>query len=103
MSTREALQEFQAMTHRVSRSTTIALWVCLGTTISLFVLSALIPPMGAIDPSMFKAAGFMGGFATLFVLREAILEGLGVKVTHGDTTIEIKDMDGKDQKTKGNG
>ena len=31
------------------------------------------------------------------------LEGLGVKVTHGDTTIEIKDLDGKKQTTKGNG
>lgn len=84
------------MTHRVSRSTTIALWVCLSTTIVLFVLSALMPPKGAIDPSMFKAAGYMFAFATLFVLREAIREGLGVKLTHGDTSLEVGDLDGKD-------
>ena len=80
---------------RVSTITSIALMVCLGTTIALFVLSAIIPPVGTIDPSMFRAAGYMTGFATIFVLREAIREGLGVKLTHGDTTIEIKDTDGK--------
>ena len=26
---------------------------------------------------------------------EAIREGLGVKLTHGDTVVEIKDLDGK--------
>ena len=31
----------------------------------------------------------MGGFATLAVAREAIKEGLGLKYTHGDTTLEI--------------
>ena len=85
------------MTHRVSRSTTIALWVCLGTTIALFVTSFVIPPHGVIDPSVFKAAGFLTGFATLFEAREAIREGLGVKLTHGDTTLQVGDMDGKDE------
>ena len=32
----------------------------------------------------------------MFVLREAIREGLGVKLTHGDTTLQVGDMDGKD-------
>lgn len=92
---KEAVREFKEMTSRVSTITSIALMVCLGTTIALFVLSAIIPPVGTIDPSMFRAAGYMTGFATIFVLREAIREGLGVKLTHGDTTIEIKDTDGK--------
>lgn len=92
---KEAVREFKEMTNRVSTITSIALMVCLGTTIALFVLSAIIPPVGTIDPSMFRAAGYMTGFATIFVLREAIREGLGVKLTHGDTTIEIKDTDGK--------
>lgn len=83
------------MTKRVSRSTTIALWVCLCTTISLFTTSAYWPPRGAIDPSIFRAAGYLFAFATLFVAREAILEGLGIKVTHGETTVEVKDLDGK--------
>lgn len=96
MTTKQALREFREITHRVSRSTTIAFWVCLLTTIALFALSAIMPPRGAIDPSMFSAAGFLFGFATLFELREAIREGLGVKLTHGGTSLQVGDLDGKD-------
>lgn len=95
MTAQQSIREFRVITKRVSTSTTIALWVCLATTIGLFVMSAVMPPKGVVDPSMFKAAGYLFGFATLFVLREAIREGLGVKLTHGDTTIEVKDLDGK--------
>ena len=95
MNVHQSVREFRAMTKRVSVSTTIALWVCLGFTISLFTASFLTPPKWIIDASVFKAAGFIFGFATLFEAREAIREGLGVKLTHGDTTIEVHDMDGK--------
>ena len=96
MSANQSVREFRAMTKRVSISTTIALWVCLVMTIAMFVVSLFIPPWGVIDASIFKAAGFMFAFASLFELREAIREGLGVKLTHGDTTVEIHDLDGKD-------
>ena len=92
----QSIREFRAMTRRVSLSTTIALWICLVVSIGLFVTSALVPPYCVIDPSIFKAAGYLFAFATLFVLREAIREGLGVKLTHGDTTVQVGDMDGKD-------
>lgn len=92
--TREAVREFKEMTRRVSTSTTVALWVCLGTTIALFIISALMPPKGAVDPSILKCAGNLFAFATLVVFREAVREGLGVKLTHGDTIIEVGDKDG---------
>ena len=88
MTVEQSMREFRVITKRVSTSTTIALWVCLLT-------SALVPPKGVIDPSMFKAAAYLVGFATLIVIREAIREGLGVKLTHGNSSLEIKDTDGK--------
>lgn len=97
MSVQQSVREFRAMTRRVSLSTTIALWVCLSMTILMFVISLFIPPKGVIDPSIFKAAGFMFAFASLFEIREAIREGLGVKLTHGDTTIEVHDLDGSNE------
>ena len=97
---RQTVREFRAMTRRVSISTTIALWVCLGMTIAMFVVSLFIPPRGVIDASIFKAAGFMFAFASLFELREAIREGLGVKLTHGQTTIEVHDLDGEPTQTE---
>lgn len=60
-----------------------------------------MPPRGAIDPSIFKAAGFMFAFATLFEMREAIREGLGVKLTHGETSVEVRDLDGNHENEKG--
>lgn len=95
MTAQQRMREYREMTKRVSTSTTIALWICLLTTIALFTISAFMPPKGVIDQSMFKAAGYLSGFATLFVIREAIREGLGVKLTHGDTIFEMCDMDGK--------
>jgi len=95
MTVQQKMREFRVITKRVSTSTTIALWVCLLVTIGLFLTSAYWPPKGVIDPSMFKAAGYLSGFATLFVIREAIREGLGVKLTHGETTVQVGDMDGK--------
>ena len=93
----QSVREFRAMTKRVSISTTIALWICLAMTIAMFAVSFIIPPRGVIDPSIFKAAGFMFAFASLFELREAIREGLGVKLTHGDTTFEVRDLDKDDE------
>ena len=98
MTAEQQMREFRVITKRVSTSTTVALWVCLLTTIGLFVTSAYWPPKGQIDPSMFRAAAYLSGFATLVVIREAIREGLGVKLTHGDTTVEIKDTDGKGER-----
>ena len=97
MTVQQKMREFRVITKRVSTSTTIALWVCLLVTIGLFITSAYWPPKGVIDPSMFKAAGYLSGFATLFVIREAIREGLGVKLTHGETTVQVGDMDGKNE------
>lgn len=70
------------------------LWVCGLTTIILFVASFFVPPTGAIDPSILKADALLFAFATLAEAREAIREGLGVKLTHGHTTIEVHDLDG---------
>ena len=97
MTVQQKMREFRVITKRVSTSTTIALWVCLLVTIGLFLTSAYWPPKGVIDPSMFKAAAYLSGFATLFVIREAKREGLGVKLTHGGTTVQVGDMDGKEE------
>lgn len=83
------------MTRSVKTSTTIGLWVCVLSSVGLFITSFIVPPTGAIDPSVLKAVAYLFAFAALFELREAVIEGLGVKLTHGNTTIEIKDQDGK--------
>lgn len=90
------LSRLRAMVRRVRVSTTIALWVCIICSIGLFIASFCVPPLGEISPSVLKAGGEIFAFAALVMLREAIMEGLGVKMTHGNTSIEIHDLDGND-------
>lgn len=93
----DRLSKFRALTRKVKTSTTIALWVCLAASLGLLVASFVVPPTGIIDPSVLRAASLLFGFAALFVVREAVMEGLGIKLTHGETTVEIKDLDEKPQ------
>lgn len=81
------------MTRNVKASTTIAMWVCLLAAIGLYVASFLVPPMGEIHPSVLKAGSWIFAFAGLAELREAVQEGLGFKLTHGDTTVVVQDLD----------
>ncbi len=89
------LARLRAMTRNVKVSTTIAMWVCLLAAIGLYVASFLVPPMGEIHPSVLKAGSWIFAFAGLAELREAVQEGLGFKLTHGDTTVVVQDLDNK--------
>ena len=71
------------------------MWVCLLAAIGLYVASFLVPPMGEIHPSVLKAGSWIFAFAGLAELREAVQEGLGFKLTHGDTTVVVQDLDNK--------
>ena len=82
------------MTRKVRTSTTVLFWVFSLTAIGLGVASFIVPPTGVIDPSVIKFVAWLFGFAALAEAREAYLEGMGVKLTHGQTTIEVKDQDG---------
>lgn len=85
---------FRAMTRNVRTSTTVLLWLFSVCALGLFIAGFIVPPMGEISPSVLKAGGIIFAFAALAEAREAIIEGLGVKVTHGDTTISVQDVDG---------
>lgn len=82
------------MTRNVRTSTTVLLLVFSLSTIGLFAASFIVPPTGEIDPSVLKAGGIIFAMMALVEFREAVLEGLGVKLTHGQTTIEVHDIDG---------
>ena len=96
METREQrIERFREGTKNVTKTTTILLWIFGLTTIALFVASFIVPPTGEISPSVLKAAALLFAFATLAEAREAIREGLGVRLTHGNTTIVVQDLDGQ--------
>ena len=93
--TERSITQFRVLTRNIRTSTSIALWTFAVCAIGLLIASFIVPPTGIIDPSTLRGASLLFAFGALFVAREAFLEGMGVKVTHGDTTIEVKDQDGQ--------
>lgn len=68
---------------------TLAFWVCLLTSVCLFIGGFFVPPMGVIDGSLLKAVGMLLGFATLGQ-APILLESLkSAKFTKGDMTVEV--------------
>ena len=96
----QRIAKFRTYTKNVRTSTTIGLFFCSAVAAGLFITSFFVPPTGKIDESVLKASGALLTFAALFFLREAVLEGMGIKLTHGDTTIEVKDQDGNNETIK---
>ncbi len=90
---RRTLARLRAMSRNVRTSTTVGIWFCTVSAIGLLVASFIVPPMGEISPSVLKAGSLIFAFAALIEVREAITEGLGVKLTHGQTTVEVRDPD----------
>lgn len=91
---RRILARLRAASRNVRTSTTVLLWVFSLSAIGLGIASFVVPPTGIIDPSVLKFTAWMFAFAALAEAREAVMEGLGVKLTHGSTTIEVRDPDG---------
>jgi len=92
------MARFQEFFQNVRTSTTVTLFLCIAVTIGLFIGSFFAPPKGEINKTVLHAATILFAFASLSVLREAIREGTGARLTHGSTTLEIKDLDGPDRR-----
>lgn len=74
-------------------------WVCLSISIFLMVGSALFPwpPTFIIEASIFKAVGWLFGFAALGQLPDIIMMGRTAKIQRGNTVVTI----GKDENNNG--
>jgi len=67
----------------------IAFAVCLVISIGLIVGGFFVPPMGVIDGSVLKAAGELLAFAALAVGAHALHLGYDLKLSKGDTSVEL--------------
>lgn len=71
----------------------LAGWLCLLVSLGLLVASFILPPTGIIDSSVLAGVGELIGFGVIFKLPQmvnSIKDGKSMKVTHGDTTVEIE-------------
>jgi len=63
--------------------------VCFLTSLALIIGGFLVPPMGVIDGSVLTAVGELFAFPALLYGYRAVELGLEVKLSHGDTSLEI--------------
>lgn len=76
----------------------IAFWLCLFISIFLMICGFFAIPVGEIHSSVLMATGVLFGFAALGVIPDAIKEGMGFKMTKGDTTIEVQKRDRENER-----
>lgn len=72
-------------------------WICLAVSVLLLISGFVVPPTGVIDASVLKGVGELFGFAALGVLGHAIDKGLDTRIKHGDTIIEVGDLNTKEE------
>lgn len=77
----------------VTKQTTVLLWMSFAIVVILAIWGFVVPPKGEIHESVLKIATIIFGFAPVAVTREAIKEGIGIKMKHGETELEIRDND----------
>lgn len=65
----------------------------LVVSILLIVGGFLCPPMGSIDGSVLTAVGLLILFSVVEKLPEAITDGRSVKISKGDTSLEVTGKD----------
>lgn len=88
----------EAREERKSKASVISFFICLGISICLMVGGAIVPPPFVIDASIFKAVGWLFGFAALGQLPAILDADKWAKITHGNTTVIVGDKDDMDRK-----
>ena len=71
-------------------------WVCFILCAGLIIAGFCVPPMGSIDGSVLTGVGEMFAFPTLWTVWHAIDKGIDAKLTHGNTSVVIGDINGND-------
>lgn len=81
-------------TDNITKQTSIAMWLSWGFMVLLLVWCFIIPPRGENSEEILKACCLVYAVIPSAIVREALKEGKGAKLSHGDTHIEItKDED----------
>lgn len=67
--------------------------VLSGISVIMLIVSMVLPPAGAIDPSVIAGVGEIFAFSALWSVIHAIDRGHSAQVTHGNTTVVIREPD----------
>lgn len=73
-----------------------AFWATTATAIGLGIAGFITPPRGVIDASVVQFGSLLFGFgcvAQIPVVLETLKQGGNVKITHGNTSVEVSKND----------
>lgn len=73
-------------------------FVCLATSIGLFIGGFFCPPMGVIDGSILKATGILLAFAALGVAGQNLANGKEISWQKDDINLTIGDKDSNEER-----
>ena len=68
-------------------------YILTAVALLLIVAGFIVPPMGSIDGSVLTGVGEIIGLQAVATIWHAIDKGVDAKVTHGETTIDLKNDD----------
>ena len=92
--------KFKDFIYNSAKNKVLSDWVILLFSIGLFITSFFMPPRGVIDSTVLAAVGETGVlYILIFKLTEmiqSIKDGKYIKVKHNDTSIEVGDMEAKE-------
>ena len=77
-------------TENITRQTSIAMWLSWSVMVILLIWCFMVPPRGENAEYILKACVLVYTVIPSAIVREALKEGKGAKLTHGDTHIEIE-------------
>lgn len=66
--------------------------VLSGIAVIMLIVSMILPPTGTIDPSVIAGVGEVFAFTALWSVVRAIDAGHSAQISHGSTTVVLKDM-----------
>lgn len=68
-------------------------WIFSGVAIFLLIVAFFTPPPYIIDNSVLIAVSEIFSFAALYTVIRALDKGIGAKIKHKDTELEIGERD----------
>lgn len=70
-----------------------AFWISFAVALVLLIASFLLPPLGAISPSVLQGVAEIFAFALLGIVADAIQRGADIKLSKGDMSVEVDNPD----------
>lgn len=79
------------LTARQCRTCKIVFFICLLVSLGLIIGGFLLPPTGVIDGSVLTAVGELIAFPALAFGFRAVELGYDLRLSHGESSMEISD------------